>query len=98
LPKQALIEPQDVRIYLDVIVKPGLYETTSDIILDQRLFHGVEEVFDKPCQCFIIFQRKFRIDIVLEIPEKIQVKTLKYLTRARRESNDLHEMISKSFQ
>jgi hypothetical protein len=31
----------------------------------------------------------------LEIPEKTQVKALKYLTRVRRESNELHEMISK---
>jgi hypothetical protein len=82
-------------ICLDVIVKPELSESTSDIIFDQRLFHGVEDVFDKPCQGFIIFQRKFRIYFVLEIPEKTQVKALKYLTRVRRESNDLHEMISK---
>jgi hypothetical protein len=79
-------------------VKPELYESTSDIILDQRLFHGVEDAFDKPYPGFIRFQRKFRVHSFLEIPEKTQVQALKYLTRVRWESNDLYEMISQQSQ
>jgi hypothetical protein len=79
-------------------VKPELSERTSHIILDEGLFHGVEGAFDKPCRGFTRFQRKFRAHSVLEIPEKTQVEALKYLTRVRWESNDLHEIISKQSQ
>jgi hypothetical protein len=98
LPKHVLIEPQDVRISLNVVVKPEVYEGTSDIVADQRLFHDVEGAFDKPCRAFIRFQRKFVVRSFLEIPEKTQVEALKYLTRVRWESNGLRKMISKQSQ
>jgi hypothetical protein len=98
LPKRLLLEAQNSAICLDVILQPELYKSTSDIIFHERLLHRMKDACDEPHGHFLGFQRNPIIHCRLEVPEKTQVETLKYLAHMRWESDYLYLMICRDTQ
>jgi hypothetical protein len=93
LSEHILVEEQDVRISVDVILKYSQSESISHIRFDQSLLHHMENAPDEPCRRLIGLQRKPVIHPMLKVPEETHIKVLENVTGVRRESDYFHSVI-----